>query len=145
MEKFKYIIIFLLTALLGLTYYQLEQYRKISQTLIFENNNLDKTIEELKTQNLKKQEALDVLNDQLKQQQLQIISLQDHLAELLIKEFLEKEGISQESYYDEEVPLMQNSESGQNPDLSIEPDINLNENNEIESIEIKVKKSFDGL
>lgn len=146
MEKFKYIIIFLLTVLLGLTYYQLNQYQKISNKLIAENNYLDKKNEELSSQNLKKQETIEVLNRQIKDQEQEILSLQNHLSNLLSSQPLQKDYNEMgENPFEEKAPGLKNNDDEQKPDLSLDPGVNLDENNEIESIEIKLKKSFDGL
>jgi hypothetical protein len=144
MEKFKYIIIFLLALLLGLTYYQMEQYQKISQKLISENNYLDKEIEKLNLQNRKNQEVVNVLNAQVDEQTKMILSLEQNLTGLLSFQPAREDFRIDHKLYNE--PEDKNVSYGNKEDdkfsFPVEPKVNLDENNEVESLEIKIKKSF---
>ena len=160
MEKFKYIIIFTLVLLLGLTYYQFYEYKKISRTLISENNKLDDENNTLQALNLENRDLVKNLNETIAKQKEQILSLQGNISSLLGYEPLEDNeedfgsGISEEydQMMDEMIPAEQNpfdkkfpdlqSETEEKSDFSLEPNVDLNENNEIEGINIKLKKQF---
>eukprot|EP01156_Anaeramoeba_ignava_P001212 Anaeramoba_ignava/a1274_187.p3 GENE.a1274_187~~a1274_187.p3 ORF type:complete len:160 (-),score=18.91 a1274_187:374-853(-) len=159
MEKFKYIIIFTLVLLLGLTYYQFYEYKKISRTLISENNKLDDENNKLQALNLENRDLVKNLNETIVKQKDQILSLQGNISSLLGYEPVqEEEDFGSEIYeeydrmMDEMIPVKENpfdkkfpdlqNETEEKSDFSLEPNVDLNENNEIEGINIKLKKQF---
>jgi hypothetical protein len=159
MEKFKYIIIFTLILVLGLTYYQSYEYKQISQTLISENNKLDDNNNKLEALNSQNQDLIKGLNETIEKQNQQIVSLKQNISSLLGSQPDNEQTVFETEIFEEYDDLMNNlipneenpfdkrfpnleEEPLEKSDFSLQPGVDLNEDNEIEGVNIKLNKQF---
>jgi uncharacterized protein HemX len=108
MEKFKYIIIFTLILVLGLTYYQSYEYKQISQTLISENNKLDDNNNKLEALNSQNQDLIKGLNETIEKQNQQIVSLKQNISSLLGSQPDNEQTVFETEIFEEYDDLMNN-------------------------------------
>lgn len=151
MEKFKYLIILILSLLSAVLFYEYDEYKQISKKLISQNNNLDIELQKLHRENLSKQNTIEQLNIQIDEQNHKILTLEKQLMDFLVN-INEPKTLLEHSLETEDEQTVQNKENFEENlnstneksmfDLPVDPKIKMDENNKIESFEFQIEKNF---
>jgi len=143
-EKIKYLIILTLILSLGIVYYQLENYKKLTNSLIDQNNKISKQIEQLEqikqtNKNLiaKKNKEIENLNDEIIKKDEEILKL------TVVKETQDINFTIATPYPTklEDLPTFKDTKE-QLPNFDVVPSIKLNNENKITGFNLQYQQKF---
>ncbi|MBD3841431.1 MAG: hypothetical protein IE909_06020 [Campylobacterales bacterium] len=151
MEKIKYLLILSLILTCGIFYVQLQEYKQISKTLLvqiedkeFENNKLNNQIQELSTTSNDYKKAIENLNTIIDNKQNKIISLEENLSKMTIKNLIQNDinYTNEDLNYIITIPTFEQNNSSETLDIPLTPNIMLDENKQISGFELKYEQNF---
>lgn len=157
MAKVKYIIILTLILVIGLLFLQLQNHKQLTNDLVYENNYLDKDHKSLINQIKQLEEKISNLENKITTLENNNTNLQDNINQLQDDIILMEEDINNKHLIPNDInytikindniykmpPTFESNETNiSEDDLKIIPKIQLDDENNIESINIEYKENF---